>query len=559
MGEFEVFERDGAADGSVASGSGPASPRGPVPISAAGAASGLAGRLDDALSEVTSSVVLPEWRVRARKELTRERVVQEVESDSIEAARVESLHGLMRQRARLYAQHLRLVAVFFREDPEVEGLLEDADLTALKIATGLRCSYLQATSQVHDAYRAVEWMPLTFEYLRRGDLPEAWHRSLLRRVRRLSEEQVRQVDARIAEVELPSISPVTFDKQVSVAVALATAGTLSAPPSSSRDVEVVGVDPEVGTASLLVTGPILEITGLAHRLDLAARTVQKTQRAMLEDGTEGPIPFDLDDSLRENGRAASLRALRYAILTHSILDIDPVQETRTPFKLLVTVPVTTLLGMDDSPAMLEGMTPIPAELARDLAGKETTWQRILTDPITGAHLPVDATTYQPSAQMRLQLRLRHPVCAAPGCTRSTVLAAEDDHIIEYDHDHPARGGPTSLWNLHRLCWQHHQLKTAGLIDPDRDPRDDPAREDRTTPAGPLETTWKIGPLRARTREHTDLLTPETVKTLDQAWTLHQRTRRVQQALANQDRTRPSPDTRRVTPPGATPEYPDPPY
>ena len=61
-----------------------------------------------------------------------------------------------------------------------------------------------------------------------------------------------------------------------------------------------------------------------------------------------------------------------------------------------------------------------------------------------------------------------------GEPRPTALAAEDDHIIEYDHEHPERGGPTSLANLHRLCWQHHQMKTAGLIDPTRAPVDDSA-------------------------------------------------------------------------------------
>src|SRR5699024_9940520 len=89
---------------------------------------------------------------------------------------------------------------------------------------------------------------------------------------------------------------------------------------------------------------------------------------------------------------------------------------------------------------------------------------------------------------------------------------------------PARGGRTSLWTLHRLCWHHHTQKTAGLIDPGRDPADDPATGDHTTPAGPLETTWTIGAtIRARTREHTDLLTPHTTRALDHACRTHQHT------------------------------------
>jgi len=50
----------------------------------------------------------------------------------------------------------------------------------------------------------------------------------------------------------------------------------------------------------------------------------------------------------------------------------------------VTVAASTLLGMDDHPGGLSGFGPIPADMVRDLAvGADTTWQRIVTDPVTG--------------------------------------------------------------------------------------------------------------------------------------------------------------------------------
>ncbi|MGP9537951.1 HNH endonuclease [Brachybacterium sp. AOP43-C2-M15] len=540
MGDFEEREQVESADGAAAPA--PALPAAAVPD-------------------------LPEWSVRARRPLDRERVLEEVGPDSLSAGRVLALHRTTMTRTRLYAHHLRLLAALFHDDPEVQGRPDDADMTALKIAAGLRCSYDQAWAQVRDAHTAVSVMPLTFEYLRLGDLTEAMHHYLLRHVRRLTDEQARQVDAHLATVELPSVSQATYRRHVRLAVDLATADALPTPPSQSRDVEIVDVDTATGTASLLVTGPIPEIRSLAHRLDVQARTVQRTQRAALEEGAEGPLPFDIDQNLAERGRPLSLRTLRYAILTHSVLDIDPVEETRSPYKILVTVPVTTLLGIDDAPAMLDGLSPLPAELARELAAGESTWRRILTEPITGTHLPVDAKAYAPTAQMRLQLRLRHPVCAVPGCTRTTVLAAEDDHIVEYDHEDPARGGSTSLWNLHRLCWQHHQAKTAGLLDPERDPADDPGRGDGTTTAGPLETSWTIeGEVRTRTRESTDLLTPRTAQALDEAWQLHQRLHQEAVRLHAEQRhgalttACPGRDPRRIIPPGAKqPDCADPPF
>ena len=472
----------------------------------------------------------PRWRVRARRPLDQEQLLAEVEPGTIEASRVLALHRTMQTRARLYAHQLRQLAVFFREDPETGGIPENADMTGVKVAVGLRTSAARAWSMVLDARTSVDLMPATFVHLARGDMPEDFHRYLLRQVRRLDDAQKESVDRRLAGVEIPAVSKATFEAQVRLAVRLATAGTVPEPPRASRSVELLDVDTKAGTASLYVTGPIPEIQGLAHRLDVAARTVQKAQRAALRDGEDGPLPFDIDGDLAERGRAHSLATLRYAILTHSVLDIDPVQETRSPYKILVTVPVTTLMGLENTPAMLDGLTPIPAELARELAAGESTWLRILTDPITGAPCDAVAESYPPTTQMRLQLRLRHPVCAVPGCGRPTRLGAEDDHILEYDHRHPDEGGQTALANLHRLCWRHHQLKTAGLLDPTREPM--PAH-------GPVVTEWSIdGGIRTRSVEHTDLLTPVVAEALEAAWRIHQRTRADAERLAAAEKARP---------------------
>ena len=472
----------------------------------------------------------PRWRVRARRPLDDEYVLSQVEPGSVEASRVLALHRTMKTRARLYAHQLRQLATFFREDPETQGIPENADMAGLKVAVGLRTSPARAWAMVLDARTSVDLMPATFVHLSAGDLPEDFHRYLLRQVRRLDDEQKEAVDRHLAGVEIPSVSKDTFEAQVRLAVRLATAGTVPVVPTASRSVELVELDTKAGTASLYVTGPIPEIQSLAHRLDVAARTVQKAQRAALRDGAEGPLPFDIDGDLAARGRAMSRASLRYAILTHSVMDIDPVQETRSPYKILVTVPVTTLMGLENTPAMLDGITPIPAELARELAAGEPIWLRILTDPITGSPCDAAAETYHPSAQQRLQLRLRHPVCAAPGCERPTRLGAEDDHILEYDHRDPGGGGQTTLANLHRLCWRHHQLKTAGLLDPTRDP---------VPASGPVTTEWTVeGGIRTRSVEHTDLLTPVAAEALEAAWRIHQRARADAERLAAAERARP---------------------
>lgn len=163
--------------------------------------------------------------------------------------------------------------------------------------------------------------------------------------------------------------------------------------------------------------------------------------------------------------------------------------------------------------MLEGTIPIPAAMARELAGQSQTWYRVLTDACSGAFLPLPAKRYTPTRAMLEHLRLRNATCAVPGCTRSTSWASEADHIQEYDHGDPNSGGLTEIENLHLLCWQHHRAKTAGLLDPTRLP---------CTPGLPGLTSWSIRDrVSVIVRDNEDLATPYTVQQLMDSWTRYQ--------------------------------------
>lgn len=116
----------------------------------------------------------------------------------------------------------------------------------------------------------------------------------------------------------------------------------------------------------------------------------------------------------------------------------------------ITVPATTLMGIDDTPAELDGRTPIDAATARRLAAQAPGWDRVITHPITGAVLAVDR--YRPSAALRRWLRERDQRCRFPGCG---YPARECD--IDHTED-AARGGPTEAANLGDLCRRHHVMK-----------------------------------------------------------------------------------------------------
>jgi hypothetical protein len=129
----------------------------------------------------------------------------------------------------------------------------------------------------------------------------------------------------------------------------------------------------------------------------------------------------------------------------------------------LTIAASTLLGLDDAPADLDGYGPIDAVRARALADGGI-WRRIVTDPTTGQVLDVGRQRYRPPAGLVEFVRTRDTTCAAPGCT-VPARSADLDHTIEY---HPRPGDPpdtplgrTDADNLGPLCHRHHRLKTDG--------------------------------------------------------------------------------------------------
>ncbi len=119
----------------------------------------------------------------------------------------------------------------------------------------------------------------------------------------------------------------------------------------------------------------------------------------------------------------------------------------------VTVPITTLMGLDDEPAELAGYGPIPAPLARQIAADpDSTWRRLLTDPVSGTLLDYGRRTYRPPAALAGFVRARDGHCRYPGCRRAAA-ACEIDHVQPWQH-----GGTTSEDNLCELCERHHDLK-----------------------------------------------------------------------------------------------------
>ncbi|MET0861487.1 MAG: DUF222 domain-containing protein [Microbacterium sp.] len=117
----------------------------------------------------------------------------------------------------------------------------------------------------------------------------------------------------------------------------------------------------------------------------------------------------------------------------------------------ITMPLTTLTGVTDGGAEIDGKAPIDPDTARRLAGMTHVWDRVMYDPVKAVVLTVDR--YKPTPRQRRFLHARDQHCRFPGCRRP-ARRCQIDHNDEYRDR-----GKTSIGNLACLCVRHHTMKT----------------------------------------------------------------------------------------------------
>lgn len=124
-------------------------------------------------------------------------------------------------------------------------------------------------------------------------------------------------------------------------------------------------------------------------------------------------------------------------------------------QVLITVPVFSLLGLTEEPAMLDGYGPVPPSVGRALvADGASSFLRVLIDPRDGVPLEIGRTSYRIPKTLRQWLRLRDGKCPFPGCNNQS-LDNDADHLLAW-----ACGGTTGISNLGQPCPKHHRLRHA---------------------------------------------------------------------------------------------------
>ena len=121
-------------------------------------------------------------------------------------------------------------------------------------------------------------------------------------------------------------------------------------------------------------------------------------------------------------------------------------------RVVVHVDAEALLHAADTPGEITGIGPVPAEIARELAGASNDWWRMLVDPSTGTCRDYGRLK-KPGQDLVDLIVAGDQTCRAPMCER----AVDDlDHARERQH-----GGLTVEANLEGLSGHCHTIKSDG--------------------------------------------------------------------------------------------------
>jgi hypothetical protein len=348
--------------------------------------------------------------------------------------RVDALAAMEKQLSWWKARQYRLLAVM-AEEPVVKTPLDELDKHWVRedVACALRLSATTAAIRLELA-RELTRLPGTLDLLDSGGLTEHHARHLAETVMTLDDATATAVEAAVL-AKAPDQSLATFKRAVRKAVLVAAPKPAEEAHDEAMTQRRVAWTPVGdGMSEIWMLLPDTGASTFMTAIDALARRV------------------DRDDPRTADQRRADA-AIQIAIdALHGTSSGELPREHGMRPTVQVTVALSTLLGLDDQPAELDGSGPIPASVARRIAADETgTWRRLVTDE-TGRLLDYGRTTYRPPKDLADHVIARDRTCRFPNCNRKAGRC-ELDHRRPWEH-----GGTTSEANLDALCSRHHHGK-----------------------------------------------------------------------------------------------------
>lgn len=380
-------------------------------------------------------------------------------------ALTEMLVGVERSISSLQAARDGILAVGSRLALEVAAQAEHPDhgemsarTVAAEFAAALRVSDRTVQRRMADAAWVVERFPLVWEAQGAGRISAAHARVVCEAGEHLDDAASRDAYATQMIAFAETESPARVGRMARRVAERFQARSIHARHLDAREKRAVWVkDVGDGMTQLGLLGPSALVHGAFERLTQIAKAVQEPEflpgrePVQEQSGADEHVDADTAPDQRTIAQLRTDLALDL-LLTGAPAGHDTSEGLLAAIRgsVSITVPVTTLMGDDATPAELNGRTPIDPATARRFAGAASGWDRILTHPITGALLAVDR--YRPGSDLKRHLSARDQRCRFPTCGYASI-----DCDVDHHHD-AALGGATSESNLGHLCRRHHMLK-----------------------------------------------------------------------------------------------------
>lgn len=344
---------------------------------------------------------------------------------------------------------------------------------AAELGAALRTGDRAVQRRMSDAYAVRERFAATLAAWQQGAIDAAHVSVILTAGDSLGAEDRERYEEAVLEIAQEESAGRLQGIARSIAAQIDPAGTADRIAAAEDTRQVRVYDTGDGMSRLLADLPSVLAHAINDRLTQQARAVRDTPAIedTAHDGDAGdgarPSEEDATPTITSGSRARphgsetdnesdtrTIDQLRADILCDTLLAGAPLAHGDALGAIVahvqVTVPLQTLSGAGNQPAHLAGSGPVSANCVRRLAAIAPAWDRVRTDPATGAVLSVDR--YRPNADLTRLLRARDEHCRFPGCRRSVTRC-------DIDHTHDAAlGGKTRSDNLSHLCRRHHVLK-----------------------------------------------------------------------------------------------------
>lgn len=310
---------------------------------------------------------------------------QDMTQTKPETTVIASIIDAEKQHASLYAQQLRDFAKFAESCPPGRRGVKLADGAPEELAASLNMSIRAALNRVLEAEDIVHRLPATLKALEEGVIDPARARATHQITRTLSDEDALAVEKAVL-AHGPHASYQEYRR------ALRRQAMKADPEAAERkrkqkleQRDVVTRKSEDGSVKLIATmlaGEAESAYTILNHLAHAAKTPDDTR---------------------------TLAQRRADTLIDLILGED---KKRVRANINVTVPLSTLIGLNKAPGELSEYGPITAEQCRELA-RNGVLRRLVTDDF--GHLLDVSPRWYASAGLMNWIRMRDRTCRQPGC------------------------------------------------------------------------------------------------------------------------------------------------